>query len=109
VVLVGLTKEEVSRRAIQFFGDMGYNMISRTEESIVFEDGRDISMVTLILGTIFLLFPAILYYLLANKHMVNVTIREVSGGVNVECSTNTTGALSDGQDFLTSLSAPHLV
>jgi hypothetical protein len=103
MVLIALTKDECSRRAVQFMSTKNYTMISQTETSISFDDGKDINTGILILGILFLLIGAILYYLLAKKHTLIVTFNEVSGGVNVESSTNTTKSLKDAQDFLMTL------
>lgn len=106
MVLIALPKEEYSRRAIHFMSSKNYNIISQTETSITFEDGRDYNTIILILGILFLLIGAIIYYLLSKKHTVIMTFSEAPGGVNLESSTNTTRSLKDTQDFLMSLPKP---
>jgi len=83
-----------------------YTIISQTDTSISFEDGKQINTILLILGILFLLIGAVIYYLLATKHKTTITFNEVPGGVNVETSTNTTQSLRDAQDFLMSLPKP---
>ena len=106
MVLVALSREECSSRAVRFMTAKNYTIISQTDTSISFEDGKEINTILLILGILFLLIGAIIYYLLATKHKITITFNEVSGGVNVENSTNTTQSLRDAQDFLMSLPKP---
>ncbi len=100
LVQVNLQKDEVHQKAVQFFSGKNYTIISTTESSITFEDGKDISTGLLVLGIFFLLIGAILYYLLAKKHQVTITYSEITNGTNVNCSTNSSKALKHSQDFL---------
>jgi len=57
----------------------------------------------LIVGILFLLIGALLYYFMANKHTVTVIINEREQGTNVETTTNTRKSLTDANAFLASL------
>lgn len=85
---------------MQFMTTNNYNLISQTETTMTFKDGKDINIVLLILGILFLLIGAILYYLLANTHTITVTITETPKGIEVECATNTTEALKTANNYL---------
>ena len=106
MVLVTSGKDEVSQKALDFMTTKDYKLISQTESSITFENGRNCSTGILIILIIFLLIGAIIYYFLAKKHTITVTFIEAAGGTNVECSTNTTESLKDSQDFLRALPKP---
>jgi len=101
--LFGLSKESVAQRAVQYMTARGYRLISRTESVLVFEDGKDLNVVILILGILFLLLGAIIYYLVSTKHTITVTISQTDKGTEVQCTTNTTGAMQIANDFLQSL------
>jgi hypothetical protein len=89
---------------MQFFSTKNYQVISTTESSISFEDGKDMSTGLLILDSLFLLIGAILYYLLSKRHMITVTYSELPDGTtSVNCSTNSSKTLKDAQDFLQTL------
>ncbi|MHA2061629.1 MAG: hypothetical protein ACW963_04985 [Candidatus Sifarchaeia archaeon] len=104
MVQVQLRGQEIHQRAMQFFSAKNYKVISTTESSITFEDGKDMSTVLLILGILFLLIGAILYYLLSKRHMITVTYSELQDGTtNVNCSTNSSKTLKDSQDFMQTL------
>ncbi len=104
LVQVNMQKDEVNQKAVQFFSSKNYSIISTTESSVAFEDGKDISTGILVLGILFLLIGAILYYLLAKKHQVTITYSEITNGTSVNCSTNSSKALKDSQDFLQTIS-----
>jgi len=107
MVLVALGKDDVSQRAIEFMSNKDYKLISQTESSITFEDGKDFNKWIMILLVLFLLLGAIIYYLLAKRHNVTVTVNRATVrdyvGAQVECSTNSSKSLRDSHDFLRSL------
>ena len=77
--------------------------MSQTDTQIVFEDGRDFKTGWMIIGILFLLIGALLYYFMAKKHTVTIIIGERDSSTNVEVITNTRRSLTDGNAFLTSL------
>jgi hypothetical protein len=70
---------------------------------LVFEDGKDLNTALLVLGILFLLIGAVLYYLLSKRHTVTVTLNETDKGVEVTCGTNSSKAMQVANDFLQSL------
>ena len=104
MVITSLSRELATQRAIQHMAAKDYNLVSKTEEMLVFEDGKDISTGWLIVGILFLLIGAILYYIIAKKHTITVTITEADSGTKVQCATNTTKSMMESNTFLNSLS-----
>jgi len=102
MVQSSLSLPEVKLKASSFFSKE-YTLVSQTDTHIVFEDGRDIKTGWLIVGILFLLIGALLYYFMAKKHTVTIIIGERDAGTNVEVITNTRQSLTDGNAFLASL------
>ena len=103
MVETSLSKELVTQRAIEHMAAMDYKLVSQTETMLVFEDGKDIKTWLLVLGILFLLLGAILYYILAKTHNITVTVTETDSGRNVQCSTNTQISLLESDSFLSNL------
>lgn len=103
MVQSALTQAEVKTKANSSFSAKNYNLVSQTDTQLVYEDGRDVKAIWLILGILFLLIGAVLYYFLAKKHTVTVIISETEQGTNVETTTNTQKSLTDANAFLASL------
>ena len=104
MVITSMSKELATQRAIQHLAAKDYKLVSQTEEMLVFEDGKDISTGWLIVGILFLLIGALLYYFLAKRHTITVTITETDSGTKVQCTTNTTKSMMESNSFLSSLS-----
>ena len=98
-----LSKEAVTRRAAEHMAANNYKLVSETETIIVFEDGKDTKTWALVLLILFLLVGAIIYYLISKRHTVTVTISEIEGGTDVQCTTNSSKSLLDSNAFLRSL------
>lgn len=103
MVTTGLAPKEVRKKAMVQLGAGDYSLISQSEDMLVFEGGKDISMGWMILGLLFLLIGAIIYYLLAKNHKIIVNINELETGSNVECISNTSKSRKDADGFLNSL------
>ena len=104
LVTTPLSKEIVTQRAVQHMSAKEYYLISKTETTLVFEDGKDIDNVLLFLGILFFLIGALLYYFLAKRHTITMTINETDSGTNVQCTTNTSKSMLESNTFLESLS-----
>ena len=102
MVQSSLSLPEVKLKASSFFSKE-YTLVSQTDTQIVFEDGRDFKTGWMIIGILFLLIGALLYYFMAKKHTVTVIIEERDDGTSVEVITNTRRSLTDGNAFLASL------
>jgi len=80
-----------------------YKLVSRSEGMLVFEDGKQINTLLLILGILFLLIGAIIYYLIATKHTITLTISATADGTQVQSTTNTQKSMLISTEFLNSL------
>lgn len=103
MVITSLSKELVVQKAVQHMTANNYQVISESETMLVFEDGKDIKTSWLVLGVLFFLIGAILYYLLAKKHTITLTINETDSGTEVQSTTNTTEAMRVSNNFLRTL------
>jgi hypothetical protein len=103
MVKTNLSPSEVRTKANSYFTSKNYSLVSQTDTQIVYEDGKDVSTLWLILGILFLLIGAIIYYLLAKKHSVTILISGEPPNINVEAISNSKKSLTDGNAFLSSL------
>jgi len=103
LVTTSLSKELVTQKAIQHMAAKDYNLISQTDDMLVFEDGKNISTGWLILGIFLLLIGAIIYYIMAKRHTITVTLTGIDDGTRVLCATNTTKSMMESNLFLASL------
>ena len=103
MVQSNLSLGEVKTKANTYFSSRNYSLVSQTDTQLVYEDGKDVKTIWLILGILFLLIGALLYYFMAKKHTVTVIISELDQGTNVETTTNTKESLTDANAFLASL------
>jgi len=94
---------EIKSKANAYFASKEYKLVSQTDSQIVYEGGRDVKTSWLVLGILFLLIGALLYYFTAKKHNVTIIISEREVGTNVEVATNTQQSLTDANAFLASL------
>ena len=102
MVQSSLSPDEVKTKANLFFSK-NYKLVSQTDTQFVYENGKDIDAIILIIGVLFLLIGAILYYFLAKTHSVTVIVSERANGSNVEVISTTQKSLTDGNAFLASL------
>jgi hypothetical protein len=100
MVITRLSREDASTKAIQFMASQNYKVVSKSDTTIVFEDGKDFNTGILILGILFLLIGAILYYLLATKHSITITMSDAETGLNVQCTTSTQKSMLTANQFL---------
>jgi len=77
-----------------------YKLVSRSEGMLVFEDGKDLKTWLLILGILFLFIGAIIYYLMATKHKITLTISETADGTQVQGTTSTQKSMLVSTEFL---------
>ena len=102
MVITTLSPNEVSEKAIQHMAARDYKLVSRSEGMLVFEDGKEINTGLLILGILFLLIGAIIYYLIATKHTITLTISATADGTQVQGTTNTQKSMLDSTELLNS-------
>ena len=103
MVITSLSTEEVSQKAIQQMAAQDYKLVSRSEGMLVFEDGKDIKTWLLIVGIFFLLIGAIIYYMIATKHIITLTMSVTAEGTQVQGTTNTQKSMLVYTQFLNSL------
>ena len=103
MVITKLSPEEVNEKAMQHMAAKDYKLISRSEGMLVFEDGKDLNTWILILGILFLLIGAIVYYLMATKHKITFVISETADGTQVQGTTSTQKSMLVSTEFLNSL------
>lgn len=103
MVVTNLTPEMVNEKAIQHMAARDYKLVSRSEGMLVFEDGKDLKTWLLILGILFLLIGAIIYYLMATKHTITITISTIADGTQVQSTTNTQKSMLVSSEFLNTL------
>jgi len=103
MVTVELSKEDVNERAIQFMASNDYKLISRSDNMLSFEDGKDMKTWLLVLGILFLLIGAIIYYLMSKRHSITITISETSDGTKVTSTTNTQKSMLIANEFINTL------
>lgn len=104
MVITSLSKEIVAEKAIKHMAAKEYKLINKTDTTLVFEDGKDIDTVILILGIIVFLIGAILYYFLSKRHTITIAMSDTDSGTNVQCTTNTSKSMLESTSFLGSLS-----
>lgn len=80
-----------------------YKLVSRSENMLVFEDGKDTKTWLLILGILFLLIGAIIYYVMATRHTITVTMSTNADGTQVLTTTNTQKSMLTSTEFLSTL------
>ncbi len=107
MVVTKLSSDEVIEKAIRHMAMEDYKLVSRSEgrtRALVFEDGKEFKIWLLVLGILFLvIIGGVVYYLMATRHTISITISTTAEGSQVQATTNTQESMLVSTDFLNSL------